>query len=261
MAAKYIISYIDLIICAFLGGAFIYVFFTGWKCLYTTTIDGRRVCKKKKIAPLVKGCAVPPLVGIMMLPFIVYNTAPSFFESLDHPTNALIRKACIGLVLFKAGIGLDLKLLRKVYRPILKLAFLPQLVEACVGCFFAVWLFKMPVTLAFAFGYLLAGGSTTVCVPLANNLQDEGYGVDKFIPTIIVLAVTIDAMFALTMVNFLVSLEYTSDNLFGSGPGAAVGLGLFQFFGSILFGILFALAIATCFRKCDVTASQVLPHA
>ena len=108
----------------------------------------------------------------MMVPFLVYNTAPEFFEGLDHPTNAIIRKAAIGLVLFKAGLGLDLKLLKKVYRPILKLAFLPQLVEACVACFFAVWLFKMPVTLAFAFGYLLAGGSTTVCVPLANNLQD-----------------------------------------------------------------------------------------
>lgn len=68
----------------------------------------------------------------------------------------------------------------------------------------------MPVALAFGFGYLLAGGSTSVCVPLANNLQDEGYGVQKSIPTIIILAVTIDAMFALTAVNFLVSLEYSS---------------------------------------------------
>ena len=82
---------------------------------------------------------------------------------------------------------------------------------------------------------------------------------DKFIPTIIVLAVTIDAMFALTAVNFLVSLEYTSDNLFGSGPGAAVGLGLFQFFGSILFGVLLALAITTCFRRCDPADAIIEP--
>ena len=108
-----------------------------------------------------------------------------------------------------------------------KLAFIPQFCEAAVAAGLAVWLFDMPVALAFAFGYLLAGGSTSVCVPLANNLQEEGYGVALSIPTIIILAVTVDAMFALTAVNFLVSLEFATHNIFGSGPGAAVGLGLF----------------------------------
>ncbi len=105
-----------------------------------------------------------------MVPFIIYNSAPSVFEGLDHKVNAYLRKGTIGIVLFKAGLGVDLRLLRKIYRPILKLAFIPQLTEAIVGAFFAIYLLKMPVTLAFAFGYLLAGGSTTVCVPLANNL-------------------------------------------------------------------------------------------
>ena len=68
---------------------------------------------------------MPPLVGMMMLPFIIYSAAPSLFKGLHSNANSLIRRGTFGLVLFKAGLGLDLRLMKKVYRPILKMAFIP----------------------------------------------------------------------------------------------------------------------------------------
>ena len=189
----------------------------------------------------------------MLLPLTLYNGIPALFEGLDSTISGHIRRGTFGLVLFRAGLGLDLRLLRKLCRSLVKLAFLPQLAEAVTGAGLSYWLLGLPIALAFAFGYLLAGGSTSVVVPLANELQAEGYGRELSVPTLLVLAVTLDALLALTAVDVLVAVHYQSGDsagIFGSGPLAAIGLGLFEFFGAIIVGLLLASLLKAFFKCC-----------
>ena len=220
---SWILSYFFLILFAFLGGTIIQLLFTGWTWCKCTKGSCKFIAKK----PAVKNCPVPPLVGIILLPMIFNNASPMLFEGLNKTGNTLLKRGAIGLILFQAGLGLDLRAIPKIYRPVLKLAFLPQLAEAMVAALFASVMFEMPGRLALAFGYLLAGGSPSICVPLANSLKEGGLGLAYNIPPVLVLAVTLDAMFALTVVDFLVSWEFAADTIFGAGPGAAIGLGLF----------------------------------
>ena len=248
-------SYSILLLSGFLGGAFVQVLFSGWTWCNCT--QGRCTFVAKK--PAVKNCPVPPLVGIILLPLILNNAAPQLFEGLQKTASSLLKRGAIEIILFQAGLGLDLRAIPKIYRPVLKLAFLPQLAEAMIAALFAHLLFDMPGRLALAFGYLLAGGSPSICVPLANSLQAGGFGVAHNIPAVIVLAVTIDAMFALAIVDFLVSWEFAADSIFGAGPGAAIGLGLFEFIAPLVAGAFFAFVLSSLFRKCNRIAHPDVP--
>ena len=59
---------------------------------------------------MVKHVAIPAILGMLILPLIVYNIYPDIFiDGFNTKANALIRKGCLGFILFKAGLGLDVR--------------------------------------------------------------------------------------------------------------------------------------------------------
>ena len=60
--------------------------------------------------PIIKNVALPSLLGMMIFPLVAYNLHKDVFDDgFDSKANSLIRQGTFGLVLFKAGLGLDLK--------------------------------------------------------------------------------------------------------------------------------------------------------
>ena len=70
----------------------------------------KKHCEWRKLKPVIKHVAIPAILGMLILPLIVYNIYPDVFNNgYNTKANALIRKGCLGFILFKAGLGLDIR--------------------------------------------------------------------------------------------------------------------------------------------------------
>ena len=64
----------------------------------------------------------------------------------------------------------------------------------------------------------------------------------------LILGSTIEAILALIIIQFMVSIKYSGDNkIFGDSSGAAAGLGFFEVFTAIIIGVIVALIFKLMF--------------
>ena len=178
---------------------------------------------------------LPPLLG-MLLTGIVLNNVPGIdvARGLDPAWSSTVRSVALAVILLRAGLGLDPVALKKLSGVVLRLACCPCLVETLVVAVAARLLLSLPWTWGFMLGFVLAAVSPAVVVPCLLNLQEQGWGVDKGIPTLVIAAASVDDVLAISCFTILLGITFnSSSNLALSilqGPlealaGIAFGLG------------------------------------
>lgn len=111
----------------------------------------------------------------------------------------------------------------KMYKwPALRLALLPGLAEALFDAGVACAIFRMPFTLALSLGFILKAVGPGLVVPAMFQLQKQGLGVAKGIPSTVVIAASFDDIVAITGFSIFISIAVaTGDNAawqIASGP-------------------------------------------
>ena len=102
------------------------------------------------------------------------------------------------VVLIKAGLGLDAAALKRLSFVVVRVAFLPCLVETAVDAVVANLIMGFPWLWAVLLGFLLAAISPAVVVPSLLSLQEKGYAEDKGISTLVIAASSIDDIAAIS---------------------------------------------------------------
>ncbi|XP_077925152.1 sodium/hydrogen exchanger 9B1 isoform X3 [Halichoerus grypus] len=187
---------------------------------------------------------LPPLLGMLLAGFTVRNVP--FLSNYIHVNNtwsSTLRTTALTVILIQAGLGLDPQALRHLKRVCLRLAIGPCLMEACSTAVVSHFLMNFPWQWGFLLGFVLGAVSPAVVVPSMLLLQENGYGINKGIPTLLIAASSLDDIIAITGFNTCLSIVFSSggilnnvlasfrDVLIGVLAGAVLGI-FVQYFPS-----------------------------
>ncbi|XP_018012556.2 sodium/hydrogen exchanger 9B2 [Hyalella azteca] len=164
---------------------------------------------------ITEACGLPPLLG-MLLAGIALRSFPGIRiigESLDLNYSASIRNIALVVILLRAGLGLDPKALKAMSLVVFRLACVPCLVEAIVGAIVSHFLLGFPWLWGFMLGFVLSAVSPAVVVPCLLQLSQQGYGVDKGIPTLVIAAASIDDVIAISGFGVMLGMTFSEGSL------------------------------------------------
>ncbi|GFR63527.1 mitochondrial sodium/hydrogen exchanger 9B2-like [Elysia marginata] len=176
---------------------------------------------------------LPPLLGMLLVGAVLGNVeGVDFARDIYQSWSSGCRQIALTIILIKAGLGLDPQALRRLSFVVLRLAFLPCLVETLVGGITSHLILGFPWPWAFMQGFIIAAVSPAVVVPSLLGLSDRGYGLDKGIPTLVIAAASLDDVLAITGFGVMLGISFSSGNVLwtlAKGPleaivGVAVGV-------------------------------------
>ncbi|XP_053209765.1 sodium/hydrogen exchanger 9B2-like [Panonychus citri] len=166
---------------------------------------------------------VPPLVGMLIAGICLSNLTSI---TLDPLVSSFARNLALAVILLRAGVSLDPLALRKLSLVCLRLAFTPCIVEALILAVGTYLLLHLPFLWCMVLGFVCVATSPAVIVPSMISIQDEGYGTDKGIPTLIMGGSSVDDVMAITGFEIFLSLVTSSSSSILStlaGPAEAIG--------------------------------------
>lgn len=141
---------------------------------------------------------LPPLLGMLVAGIVLRNI--KFFEVSGTYREIVVvtREIALTVILIKAGLGLDAKALKKLSFVVLKLAFVPCIIEAAGAALFCYVILGMPWEWGFLLGFVLSAVSPAVVVPTLLKLSEGGYGESKGISTMVIAASSLDDIVAIS---------------------------------------------------------------
>ncbi|XP_072795688.1 sodium/hydrogen exchanger 9B1 isoform X1 [Vicugna pacos] len=198
---------------------------------------------------------LPPLLGMLLAGFTVRNVP--FLSDIVHLSNTLsstLRNTALTVVLVQAGLGLDPQALKHLKGVCLRLSMGPCLIEACSAAVISHFLMNFPwqwgFLLGFSLSFVLGAVSPAVVVPSMLHLQEEGYGVEKGIPTLLIAASSLDDILAITGFNTCLSIVFSSGDILSN---------VLSSFRDILIGVLVGAVLGMFVRFFPSRDQRKLP--
>uniref|UniRef100_A0A8C0JLE9 Solute carrier family 9 member B1 n=1 Tax=Canis lupus dingo TaxID=286419 RepID=A0A8C0JLE9_CANLU len=137
----------------------------------------------------------------------------SDYTQVNSTWSSILRNTALTVILIQAGLGLDPQALKNLKRVCLRLAMGPCLMEACSTAFISHFLMNFPWQWGFLLGFVLGAVSPAVVVPSMLLLQENGYGIKKGIPTLLIAASSMDDIIAITGFNTFLSIVFSSGGI------------------------------------------------
>lgn len=145
------------------------------------------------------------LCGILIGPHVLNLLAPQLLA-----ISADLRKLALIIILSRAGLALQLSDLKRVGRPAVLLCFLPACLEILGVMLLAPRLLGVSLVDAALIGAVLAAVSPAIVVPKMLRLMEDGYGVQKGIPQMILASGSVDNAFVLVVFSAFIGLAQGS---------------------------------------------------
>ena len=152
--------------------------------IFLVGMSAAAVCKKLKL---------PGLIG-MLITGIVLGISSE------------LRQIALIIILTRAGLSLNISDLKKVGRPALLMSFVPACFEILGYVLLAPALLGLSRIEAAVTGAVLGAVSPAVVVPRTIKLTEEGYGVDKSIPQMIMAGASCDDIFVIVLFSAFVGM-------------------------------------------------------
>lgn len=191
---------------------------------------------------LCKKIRLPGLLGMLFTGIILGPYVLNVIDDSILNISADLRKIALIIILTRAGLSLDIKDLKKVGRPAILMCFVPACFEMAGMILLAPRILGISTLDAAIMGAVVAAVSPAVVVPKMIKLMEEGYGVKKGIPQLILAGASVDDVFVIVMFTAFTGLaqgENVSVKSFVNVPlsvvtgalaGLAVGYLLAKFF-------------------------------
>ena len=203
------------------------------------------ICQKMKL---------PSLLGMLVTGVVLGPYVLNLLDDSIHGISAELRKIALIIILTRAGLGLDLSGLKKIGRPAVLMCFVPACFELLGMILLAPKLMGITLLEAAVMGAVLAAVSPAVVVPRMVRLMEEGYGVKRGIPQLILAGASVDDVYVIVLFSTFVGMM--------QGEGASVinfvNIPVSIFLG-IAIGLLLGFMLAYFFKKVHIRdTSKVL---
>uniref|UniRef100_A0A0G4HC41 Cation/H+ exchanger transmembrane domain-containing protein n=1 Tax=Chromera velia CCMP2878 TaxID=1169474 RepID=A0A0G4HC41_9ALVE len=171
---------------------------------------------------------LPPLLGMLLAGIFLRNVPGDPVRGLTEDWGEVIRIASLCIILTRSGLELDIGAFKKIGWIAARLTACPGVAEAIgIGLLASLdFFFGMPVWLGLSLGFILGAVSPAVVVGGMFELQKQGYGVEKGIPSLVVAAASFDDVLAITGYSVAIGLALGQGELYMNilhGPLVLIG--------------------------------------
>ena len=188
---------------------------------------------------------LPRIIGMLFAGILL---GPYFLNILDVSVANIsgdLRRIALIIIIAKAGLSLDISDLKRIGRPAVMLCFVPATLELLAFVLFAPAIMGVTVLQAAILGAVMGAVSPAVTVPRLTKMIDEGIGVKKGIPQMLIAGASADDIYVIVLFTTLVGLEaggnmsaisllrIPEEILLGTMAGGALGLILSVYFKKI----------------------------
>lgn len=179
---------------------------------------------------------LPGLLGMIFTGIVLGPFALNLIDGTILSISSELRRIALIIILTRAGLSLDINDLKKVGRPAILMCFVPACFEMTGMIILAPLLLHISYIEAAVMGAVIAAVSPAVIVPMMLKLMDEGYGVNKSVPQMILAGASVDDVFVIVMFSVFTGLAQ------GNGVSA---VSFIRIPVSIILGILIGMAAGT----------------
>ena len=171
---------------------------------------------------------LPSLLGMILIGIVIGPHGLNLMDDSILQISGELRQIALVIILTRAGLSLNLADLKKVGRPAVCMCFLPACAEMIGALILAPRLLGVSLLDAAIIGSVIAAVSPAVVVPRMIRLIEEGYGVSKSIPQLILAGASVDDVFVIVVFTALTTWASTQ-NISVSGfvqIPTSIGLGI-----------------------------------
>jgi len=193
---------------------------------------------------------LPSLLGMLITGIVL---GPYVLNPLDDSIlniSADLRQIALIVILTRAGLSLDINDLKKVGRPAVLMCFVPACLEILGMVLLAPGIRGITVLEAAIMGAVVGAVSPAVIVPKMLVLMDQGYGVEKSIPQLLLAGASVDDIFVIVMFTAFTGLAQGN----GITPASFARIPVSIITGIIL-GVLVGIVLALFFEKIHIRDS------
>ena len=197
------------------------------------------------LGALAKRLKLPSLVGMLIAGMILGPYALDLLSDSLLNISADLRQLALIIILTRAGLSLDVEALKRVGRPAVLMCFVPACFEILGMTLLAPRLLGVSPLDAAIMGAVVGAVSPAVIVPRMIRLSEEGWGVDRGIPQLILAGASVDDVFVIVMFTAFTGLA-------SGGTGLTVGavLGVpASILTGVAAGLLLGWLLAQWFRR------------
>lgn len=149
---------------------------------------------------------LPRIIGMLLAGIIMGPHVLGLLDRSILSVSADLRQMALVIILLKAGLSLDVKSLKQVGRPAFLMTFVPASFEILAFVLFAPPILGLSRIEAAVMGAVLAAVSPAVVVPKMVALTEQGYGVKKGIPQMILAGASMDDVFVIVLFTSFMGL-------------------------------------------------------
>jgi len=148
---------------------------------------------------------LPSLLAFLIVG-IVLNSL-NLIDSKILNMSAELRQIALIIILTRAGLTLNIEDLKKIGRPAVLMCFVPASFEIAAVTVIGHFLFDLPIAEALLLGSVLAAVSPAIIVPRMIKMIENGQGVAKGIPQLIMAGSSVDDIFVIVAFTTFLSLS------------------------------------------------------
>ena len=167
------------------------------------------------LGALAKRLKLPSLVGMLIAGMILGPYALDLLSDSLLNISADLRQLALIIILTRAGLSLDVEALKRVGRPAVLMCFVPACFEILGMTLLAPRLLGVSTLDAAIMGAVVGAVSPAVIVPRMIRLSEEGWGVDRGIPQLILAGASVDDVFVIVMFTAFTGLASGGTGLLG----------------------------------------------
>ena len=197
------------------------------------------------LGALAKRLKLPSLVGMLIAGMILGPYALNLLSDSLLNISADLRQLALIIILTRAGLSLDVEALKRVGRPAILMCFVPACFEILGMTLLAPALLGVSTLDAAIMGAVVGAVSPAVIVPRMIRLSEEGWGVDRGIPQLILAGASVDDVFVIVMFTAFTGLA-------SGGTGLTAGAVLSipaSILTGVAAGLLLGWLLAQWFRR------------
>lgn len=197
-----------------------------------------------------KKLKLPSLVGMLITGMIV---GPNVLDLMDQgflENSDELRKIALTIILLRAGLAIDVNVLRKIGKNVIILSIVPAFFEMIIVSVVAMVIFNFDFVNALLLGTVIAAVSPAVVVPFMLRLMENKKTQHRSIPQLIMASASLEDVFVIILffsaLNLSVSQEFNFIIVISLIISIVLGL---------LGGIILGVVTTIIFRRFEVVDS------
>ena len=156
---------------------------------------------------IVSKAHLPRIIGMLLAGILLGPYVLNVLDSSVIDISGDLRKIALIIIIAKAGLSLDISDLKRIGRPAIMLCFVPATLELLAFVLFAPSIMGVTVLQAAILGAVMGAVSPAVTVPRLTKMIDDGIGVKKGIPQMLIAGASADDIYVIVLFTTLVGLE------------------------------------------------------